>query len=179
MSTALPPRPRELGPRSDIAIVVSKYNEKYTDAMVENTSAELQEILPGSTINLYRVPGAFEIPIAVEHVLRTDKPEIVIALGLIIRGGTQHGDLVAQSVTTNLQEIAVRHCKPVVNEVLLVDDEKQAYARCIGSELNRGREAARVACDMASFMKHSSDTVNNQQSAKSTKSPFRSNRKPE
>jgi 6,7-dimethyl-8-ribityllumazine synthase len=69
----------------------------------------------------------------------------VIALGLIIRGSTEHGDLVASSVTNALQGLAVKSLRPIIHEVLLVEDEKQAYARCIGSQLNRGKEAARAA----------------------------------
>ena len=66
----------------------------------------------------------------------------------IIRGATAHADLVAESVTTSLQHLAVTHRVPIIHEVLLVDDDKQAYARCIGSNLNRGREAARIAASM-------------------------------
>ena len=85
-----------------------------------------------------------------EAVLRASQPECVIALGLIIRGETAHGDLVADSVTQALQGIAVEHATPVVHEVILVDNEEQAKARCIESELNRGREAARAAVTNAS-----------------------------
>ena len=81
----------------------------------------------------------------VASVLDRDPPSCVIALGLIIRGSTEHGDLVARSVTDALQKLAVESLRPIIHEVLLVDDEKQAYARCIGAQLNRGREAARAA----------------------------------
>ena len=56
--------------------------------------------------------------------------------------------MVAESVTTSLQQMAVAHQVPIIHEVLLVDDEKQAYARCIGANINRGREAARAATSM-------------------------------
>ncbi len=72
----------------------------------------------------------------------------MIALGLIIRGSTEHADLVGRSVTDSLQQLAIQSLRPVIHEVLLVDDEKQAYARCIGAKLNRGREAARAAAAM-------------------------------
>jgi len=158
MSTALPPKPRDLGPRTNITVVASKYNEQYTDALVENTMEELTKVMPGSSIKVVRVPGAFEIPVAVEHTIRNDRTELVIALGLIIRGGTEHADLIAASITNSLQETAVRHCIPVIHEVLLVNDDKQAYARCIGSQLNRGREAARAACEMAKLFSNGVDT---------------------
>jgi 6,7-dimethyl-8-ribityllumazine synthase len=78
-------------------------------------------------------------------VLERNPPACIIALGLIIRGLTAHADLVARSVTDSLQQLAVSSQRPIINEVLLVEDEKQAYARCIGSQINRGREAARAA----------------------------------
>lgn len=148
MSSALPPRPRIIGPKVRICIVASKYNEQFTDALVENAVEELSELVPQGRIDLIRVPGAFEIPVTVANVLDRDAPACVIALGLIIRGSTDHADLVAKSVTDSLQTLAIQYKRPVIHEVLLVADEKQAYARCIGAKLNRGREAARAAASM-------------------------------
>ena len=148
MSSALPPKPRIVGPKVRICIVASKYNEQFTDALVDNAIEELGELVPQGRVDLIRVPGAFEIPVMVASVFDRDPPACVIALGLILRGSTEHADLVARSVTDSLQALALRHLRPVIHEVLLVDDEKQAYARCIGSQLNRGREAARAAASM-------------------------------
>jgi 6,7-dimethyl-8-ribityllumazine synthase len=148
MSIALQPKPRSIGPKVRICIVASKYNEPFTDALVENAIQELGEVVPQARVDLIRVPGAFEIPVMVASVLDRDPPACVIALGLIIRGSTDHADLVATSVTEALQRLAVQSLKPVIHEVLLVEDEKQAYARCIGAQLNRGREAARAAASM-------------------------------
>lgn len=148
MSKTLPPKPRSMNSKSTVTIVAAQYNAEFTDALVNNAQQELTELMPNAHIDLVRVPGAFEVPAAVEAVMRHDKPSCVIALGLIIRGQTSHGDLVADSVTHALQSIAVQHATPVIHEVLLVDDEKQAYARCIGNKLNRGREAAQAAAAM-------------------------------
>lgn len=150
MSTALPPKPRQVFQSEvRICIVASIYNSEFTDALVKNATAELQEILPHAEIQVARVPGAFEIPVASAAFLNSEEPPtVLITLGLIIRGKTQHGDLVAESVTSSLQQMACETKIPVIHEVLLVDDEKQAYARCIGSQLNRGREAARSAHTM-------------------------------
>ena len=145
MSKSLPPKPRSLAQKAAITIVASQYNSEFTDALVENTQEELAELTSNTRIDLVQVPGAFEVPAAVEAVIQANQPDCVIALGLIIRGKTAHGDLVAESVTQALQNIAVNHATPVVHEVLLVNDEEQAKARCIESELNRGREAARAA----------------------------------
>jgi len=153
MSKALPPKPRSLSQKkSAITIVASQYNPEFTDALVESTQQELAELNPNLQINTIRVPGAFEIPVLVESVMQQQKPSCVIALGLIIRGQTAHGDLVAESVTQSLQQIAVYHVTPVIHEVILCNDSKQAYARCIGSKLNRGKEAARAALAMMDSM---------------------------
>ncbi|MBK1790369.1 6,7-dimethyl-8-ribityllumazine synthase [Persicirhabdus sediminis] len=145
MSTALPPKPRHRGARSHVLIVASEYNQEFTDALVTNTQEELDELLGSGRCDLVRVPGAFEIPAVAEAFIAEEKPDVVIALGLILRGQTMHGDHIASTVTETLMEMSVRHRMPIIHEVLLVEDEKQAYARCIGSKLNRGREAARSA----------------------------------
>lgn len=148
MSTILPPRPRHVGSKVRICVVASRYNEEFTDALVENAIEELGVLIPQSRVDLVRVPGAFEIPVTISNVLIREQPACIIALGLIIRGATAHADLVAESVTASLQSMAVTHIVPIINEVLLVDDEKQAYARCVGASLNRGREAARAAASI-------------------------------
>ena len=86
MSNALPPKPRLVGSKTRICIVASKYNEKFTDALVENAIEELDELNPQLRIDLIRVPGAFEIPVVVANLLRKNPPACIIALGLIIRG---------------------------------------------------------------------------------------------
>jgi len=101
-----------------------------------------------SRIDLIRVAGAFEIPVTIANLLKRDNFNCIIALGVIIRGDTQHADLIASCVTDSLQSIAVEHCIPIIHEVLLVDDEKQARARCKDDEKNRGREAARAAANI-------------------------------
>jgi 6,7-dimethyl-8-ribityllumazine synthase len=137
-----------MGPKVRLCIVASKYNEQFTDALVDNAVEELGELLPQARVDLIRVPGAFEIPVTIATVLERESPVCIIALGLIIRGATEHADLIASSVTTALLSLAVEHRRPIIHEVLLVNDEKQAYARCIGDKLNRGREAARAAASM-------------------------------
>jgi 6,7-dimethyl-8-ribityllumazine synthase len=137
-----------IGPKVRVCIVASKYNEEFSDALVNNTIEELGELVPHARVDLIRVPGAFEIPVTVASVLERETPVCVIALGVIIRGATQHADLVGQAVTDALMRLALEAKRPIIHEVLLVDDEKQAYSRCIGAKLNRGKEAARAAAAM-------------------------------
>lgn len=148
MSNALQPKPRIFTPKARICIVAAKYNEDFTTALLDNALAELSELVPQARVDIVRVPGAFEVPVMVAQVIQRVNPDCVLALGLLIRGSTAHADLVAVSVTNALQNIAVETRVPIIHEVLLCDDEKQAYARCIGEQLNRGREAARAAAAM-------------------------------
>ncbi len=134
-----------------IAIIASRYNDKYVTAMLDAARDELETIMTNATIAVYRVPGAFEIPVTVEMVLKQTETDAVIALGVIIRGATEHADLVGASVTDALQKIAVAHVTPVIHEVLLLDNEQQAHERCIGEEINRGTEAARTAVNMVTL----------------------------
>ena len=141
MSTELPRRQRATGTRAKICIVASEYNEQYTQALVENCSEELKTVLPSVRLEIIRVPGAFEIPVSIKSVLSRSpekRPDAVVALGVILRGSTDHADLIGS-----------------IHEVLLLNDEKQAFARCIASQLNRGREAARTAARMAELFLNS------------------------
>ena len=153
MSHEIPSRPQTFLDRSHIAIVASRYNLEFVDAMLDAARDELQTVAPNTTIAVYRVPGAFEVPVTVEKVLRNGEVDAVIALGVIIKGETEHADLVGATVTDALQKIAVSHCTPVIHEVLLVANEEQAEERCMGGEINRGTEAARTAVNMASLFK--------------------------
>lgn len=149
MSQALPPKPRVIATKQNpLAIVASKYNDSYTDALVDSTIEELAEYLPHARVDLIRVPGAFEIPVVVKTLLEQESPICVIALGVLIRGQTEHADMVAHSVTDALQRLAIEFRTPIIHEVLLLNDEAQAEERCVGKEQNRGIEAARAAASM-------------------------------
>ncbi len=150
MSTALPERPARSLARGSIVVVASRYNEEFTTALLENCLQELGEIASFCSVSVVRVPGAFEVPVAVKRSisLSPKRPSVVIALGVIIKGSTDHAELIGRSVTEALQGIAVETMVPVIHEVILVNDEKQAFARCVASTLNRGREAARAAASM-------------------------------
>ena len=148
MSSATPSAPRSSSARASIAIVASRFNENFVNGLLEAARAELELILPHCQVITYRVPGAFEIPVCAEFVLRNTEPDALIALGVIIQGETDHADLVGASVTDALQRLAVAHVVPVVHQVLLLDDEEQARERCLGERINRGTEAARVAVNM-------------------------------
>lgn len=138
-----------------IEVVAAKYNEKYTAALLQNCLDELAELAPGVEVKVVRVPGAFEVPVMVNRaVARTaaERPAVVIGLGVILRGSTAHADLIGEAITRELLSTACRTLTPVIHEVLLLNDEKQAEERCIGERLNRGREAARAAVAMLNLV---------------------------
>ena len=131
------------------AIVASRYNDLYVQALVDSATAELSEVEPGANVHLVRVPGSFEIPLAVKLVAVQKKVDAILALGVVLRGETAHAELIARSVTTALMNLALELRIPVIHEVLLLDNEEQAKARCLGKKLNRGTEAARAAVSIA------------------------------
>lgn len=150
MASKLPTRPPKLhsvsAPR--IAIVASEYHPEMVQALVNNTCKELYQIDEKCVIELFGAPGAFEIPVVAEMVAAQRRHDVIIALGLIIQGRTKHADLIGESVTHALQQIALKHVIPVIHEVLLLSNEEEARARCLDQELNRGVEAARAAATM-------------------------------
>jgi 6,7-dimethyl-8-ribityllumazine synthase len=153
MSTAAPGRPRPIHDDVSVAIVASLFNDAYVQGLLGAGRDELSELAPNATVTVFRVPGAYEIPVCAELALKSMKPDALIAFGVIINGETEHGNLIAASVTDALQNLAVRHCTPVVHQVLLVDSEEQAEERCLGATINRGTEAARVAVNMISLFR--------------------------
>jgi 6,7-dimethyl-8-ribityllumazine synthase len=137
------------------AIVASRYNERYVDAMVEAARDELQRA--GSRgVRVVRVPGAYEIPVVAARLARGAKGKgalrAIICLGVILRGETVHAAHIGEAVSRALMEIQVAEEVPVIHEVLLLENEAQAQARCLGRKHNRGREAAQTALAMAQVM---------------------------
>ena len=146
MSTAQPIRPRMVGKaRLSFAVIASQYNVNYVQGMVEQAHRELSELEPGAKIKIIWASGAFEIPLLAKVAMTQKKYDAVLALGVILQGETAHARLVAEAVTSALLQIALEFTVPVINEVLLLDNEEQAKARCLDPEINRGIEAARAA----------------------------------
>jgi 6,7-dimethyl-8-ribityllumazine synthase len=145
MSKEFPPPPKVLDEAVRFAIVASEYNRDYVDGLVRFASEELSIIAPQANLSVVRVPGSFEIPIAVQAVVRNQRPDAILAFGLIFDGETLHASLIATTVTQALSNISLSASVPVLHEVIVVKNEEQAKDRCLSPGINRGTEAARAA----------------------------------
>lgn len=152
MSQSIPSRPDLAGidfSGKKVVIVASIFNSEYTDALIQHCHDELSELAPTLAVEVVRVPGSFEIPMAIQAYARSGKVNnAYIALGVILKGSTAHDMHVGSAVGHALMDLALEHNIPVINEVLHVHDLEQAEQRCMGIELNRGVEAARTAAQM-------------------------------
>lgn len=142
------------------AIVASQLNNTYVQPLVDSATSEINELEPGAHVSLVRVPGSFEIPLAVKLVAMQRKFDAILALGVILQGETAHAELVARSVTSALMDLTLEFRVPVIHEVLFLLNEEQAKARCLGEKLNRGTEAARAAVATARTAKELASQAN-------------------
>lgn len=149
---AIAVRPRTVHGKRRFTIVASQFNPEYVQGLVDHAVAELRALAPVAVVTLLQVPGAFELPIVVREVAMKKKENAILALGVIIKGQTNHADNLSRSVTDALQRIAVDHGVPVINAVLSVNTEFEAQERCLEERINRGTEAARAAVEIANVM---------------------------
>lgn len=148
MSSQLPSRPESCATPWRVAVVASLYNPEWVDGLVSHFENEIRAICPKVDVQIHRVPGSFELPLAVELLASSGTMDAIAAFGVLLNGETAHATLVAQAVTNALLQSSLTHRVPVLHEVLLVQGEAQAHIRCLESDLNRGTEAARAAVRM-------------------------------
>jgi 6,7-dimethyl-8-ribityllumazine synthase len=134
------------GKKLSIGIVQARFNEGITDALYAACHAELLKLgVVEKHIVHVKVPGALEVPVALQALAERDDFDALIALGCIIRGETYHFELVANESGSAVTRLALDYQVPIANAILTVENQEQAVAR---QEVN-GREAARVAVEMA------------------------------
>ena len=127
------------------AIVAAKYNSRFTDALVQFAQAELND---AESVQVIRVPGAFEVPVVAGRLARSGLIDAVICFGAVLRGATTHADHIVIGVTNALAQLQTESGVPIIHGVLLFENEEQAAERCLQKETNRGIEAARTAREM-------------------------------
>lgn len=134
-----------------IAIVQARFNENITNALLAAARSELQALgVQERDIVHVVVPGALEVPVALQALLEASDYHAAIALGCIIRGETYHFELVANESGAGVSRVALDYGVPVANAILTVENEQQALAR----QDEKGRDAARVAVEMAQLQLH-------------------------
>lgn len=136
------------------AIVASRFNEFIVESLIKGALHCLRQ--HGATdgnIEIVRVPGAFEMPVAVEKVAATRRFDGIVALGAVIRGGTPHFDYVAGECVKGVTAVSVKHGIPVGNGVLTVDTIEQAIERAGTKAGNKGEEATLAVIEMVNLLR--------------------------
>jgi 6,7-dimethyl-8-ribityllumazine synthase len=132
-----------------IGIVRARFNDAITRKLAEACLAELERLeVDDGDIKHVTVPGALEIAVALKAMADSGEYDALIALGCVIRGETYHFELVANESGAGITRVALDHQVPVANAVLTVENEAQAWARAE----DKGRDAARVAVEMANLL---------------------------
>jgi 6,7-dimethyl-8-ribityllumazine synthase len=132
------------------AVVVARFNSGITEKLLEGAQEALTKA-GASGIEVFHVPGAFELPLAAQKLAKSH--DAVIALGAVIRGETPHFDYVCDAAARGLLQVSLETGTPVAFGVLTTDTLAQAEARAGGEHGNKGYDAAMTAIEMARFGK--------------------------
>jgi 6,7-dimethyl-8-ribityllumazine synthase len=125
-----------------LGIVASRFNEPIARQLVERARKEAERL--GASTSVLSVPGALEIPLALQWLAQSGRFDALVAIGTVIRGETYHFEVVANESARGVMDVALEYGLPVANGILTTEDEAQAEAR-----LDKGAEAVRVAVEMA------------------------------
>ena len=129
-----------------VGIVRSRFNERVGAAMLEACRKRLEELKVAS-VAVVSVPGALEVPLALQRLANTEKYDALIALGAVIRGETYHFEIVANESASGLMQVQLDNGIPVANGILTTDTEEQARSRAA----EKGRDCAEAAVEMANL----------------------------
>ncbi|CAI3801029.1 MULTISPECIES: 6,7-dimethyl-8-ribityllumazine synthase [Rheinheimera] len=136
------------------AIVVARFNSFIVESLLDGAVDTLKRVgdIADQDITVVRIPGAFEMPLAVQKVAASGKYDAIIALGAVIRGGTPHFEYVAGECTKGLAQVMMQHSIPVAFGVLTVDSIEQAVERAGTKMGNKGAEAAMSSLEMVNVL---------------------------
>lgn len=137
-----------------ITVIVSRWNSEITEGLLKGALAALErQGVPDEQVQVLRVPGAFELPLAAQKVASSGRVDAVIALGCVIRGDTPHFDYVCAECTRGLGRVALDAGLPVGFGLLTCDNLAQAQARAGDNRENKGEEAALTVLEMLSLLR--------------------------
>jgi len=135
-------------------IVAARFNEFIVESLIKGALHCLrQHGADDGDIEIVRVPGAFEMPVAIEKVAASHRYDGIIALGAVIRGGTPHFDYVAGECVKGITSAGQRHGVPIGNGVLTVDTIEQAIERAGTKAGNKGEEATLAVIEMVNLLR--------------------------
>lgn len=136
-----------------IALVVAAFNSIYTRRLLNSASGRLKA-LGATDLSVAWVPGALELPLAVQAQARTGAYDAVIAIGCVIRGETTHYDLVSQGAAQGIVQAGLSTGVPAIFGVITCEDKAQVLARCSGGKMDAGLHAADAAVSMALLLRN-------------------------
>jgi 6,7-dimethyl-8-ribityllumazine synthase len=133
-----------------IAIVAARFNDFVTDRLVEGAQAALRDAgFDDRNVDVVRVPGAFEVPMAAQRIAETGKVSAVVCIGCLIRGATPHFEYIASAVSHGIMAAAAESGVPMAFGVLTTNTPEEALERAAPDRTNKGWEAALAAIEMA------------------------------
>ena len=142
-----------IGKGLKFAVVAARFNDFITGKLIEGAEdGLLRHGVNGDDVTLYRVPGAFEIPVVAKALAEKDEYDAVICLGAIIRGATPHFDFVAAEASKGVAQVSMNSGKPVIFGIITTDNLEQAIDRAGTKSGNKGYDAAVTAIEMANLM---------------------------
>lgn len=160
MSTASPaPSEIVIQPGLRIAVVAARFNAMIVDELLSGCLKRLKELgAAEERVEVFRVPGAFELPVAAKVAADAGRFSAVICLGCVIRGDTPHFDYVAGECARGIQQVSIETSLPIIFGVLTTNTEQQARDRVGGSHGHAGQRAAEAAAEMIAVLGRIRDT---------------------
>ncbi len=136
-----------------VALIAGRFNQFVTDELIAGArNALVRHGVDEQNTSLFWVPGAYELPLAADRILKAGKTDAVIALGAVIRGGTAHFEYVAGECARGLSATALKYGKPVIFGVLTTDTIEQAMERAAADRGNKGFDCAMAALHMLGLL---------------------------